>query len=83
MGHSPFILLQKLFGTFIFSDNSRLHQSSENDHEEASPSPFPAIIEPYYSDEDPLRKRLKKICSIHHSKYFPIPSCPPSVLSDG
>jgi hypothetical protein len=48
-----------------------------------SQTSFPAIIEPCYSYEGPLRKRLKKICSIHPSKYSPILSCPPSVLSDG
>jgi hypothetical protein len=44
---------------------------------------FQAItIEPCYNDEGPLRKRFKKICSIHQSEYSPIPS-PPSVVSDG
>jgi hypothetical protein len=44
-------------------------------------SSFPAIIEPDY-EQGPLRKRFKKICSIHQSKYSPIP-CPPSVVSGG
>ena len=45
--------------------------------------PSPAIIEPDYGDEEiPLRKRFKKICSSHPSKYSPIP-CPPPVILGG
>ena len=45
-------------------------------------SSLPVIIEPDDECYDPPRKRSKKICSIHPSKFSPIP-CPPSGISGG
>jgi hypothetical protein len=73
----PFILFKffRLFLILPHKTQSRMIMSK--------PAKFslPAIIEPDY-DEGPLRReqRFKKICSIHQSKYYPIP-CPPSLVS--
>jgi hypothetical protein len=83
-----FHLLQKLLllGTLIFFPEilDYTTQTKMIMNMTAQTSSQAITIEPCYNDEGPLRKRFKKICSIQHqSKYSPIPSCPPSVVSDG